>query len=203
MEFTAAKAPLDRSGVGEGCEHAPLNGTDHVSLPGMGLASPTTEDVKQDDTPVFTHPLQDFPVRSNTYTSSTASTSMQDEITQKNINHILNAPPRITARLMKRMHNARCPRCYTRYSRPPPQWECTVCWQQDGNKIKVWQRDDESNVCMLCDSVIGRWSRHHCRCCGRLVCSKCCGKRAILPNMGFVDPQKVCDECVSLMVDNQ
>lgn len=64
--------------------------------------------------------------------------------------------------------------------------------------MKVWQPDESSEVCMLCHRGIARFSRHHCRSCGRLTCSKCCTAKAIIHGLGFDGPVKVCDDCAKL-----
>eukprot|EP01066_Platyproteum_vivax_P009323 Platyproteum_vivax@DN4091_c0_g1_i2.p2 len=42
-----------------------------------------------------------------------------------------------------------------------------------------------------------RWNlRHHCRNCGRSVCSECCSCFAPLQRFGFYDPVRICQLCV-------
>ncbi|VDO92687.1 unnamed protein product [Soboliphyme baturini] len=53
-----------------------------------------------------------------------------------------------------------------------------------GKVAPVWILDRDSNVCMLCEAkftVIKR--RHHCRACGRVLCSDCCSAKARLRYM--------------------
>jgi hypothetical protein len=40
-------------------------------------------------------------------------------------------------------------------------------------------------------------NRHHCRACGALICSNCSRERLILRNLGYSQPQRVCDRCVA------
>lgn len=67
-------------------------------------------------------------------------------------------------------------------------------------KVKpIWIKDAEYNKCMLClarFTLVNR--RHHCRCCGRVLCSNCCQTKRILPYMVEEDenkPQRVCQPC--------
>jgi len=60
----------------------------------------------------------------------------------------------------------------------------------------LWVPDISRNNCMVCEiafSFVRR--RHHCRGCGRLLCSDCSRWKIPMPNFGFFDPQKSCQEC--------
>lgn len=62
-------------------------------------------------------------------------------------------------------------------------------------KPPVFQEDDH---CYYCRKDFGKvWSRrHHCRNCGRSICSSCHGKEQLaLPHFGISDPQRVCITC--------
>jgi growth factor-regulated tyrosine kinase substrate len=37
--------------------------------------------------------------------------------------------------------------------------------------------------------------RHHCRSCGFVVCHDCSSGLAILPNLGYTKPVRICDVC--------
>jgi hypothetical protein len=76
----------------------------------------------------------------------------------------------------------------------PPLTESEL---QLGKTKPYWIPDQDCVNCMLCSSrftVINR--RHHCRCCGRVLCSSCCNMKKALPYIE--DPekkQKVCEPC--------
>lgn len=63
----------------------------------------------------------------------------------------------------------------------------------------IWIPDTASSTCMECDArftFVKR--RHHCRCCGRLLCNDCCNVRVKMPSLGFQgSPQRSCQKCVS------
>ena len=56
-----------------------------------------------------------------------------------------------------------------------------------------WIRDEDVNECMVCDTrrftLLNR--RHHCRRCGRVVCSNCSQKVTLIENI----PRRTCDDC--------
>lgn len=120
-------------------------------------------------------------------------------IEQKEMKHILNAPPSASEKLLNRTYTPVCPRCGTRFDHPPPEWNCPVCYKSNKVTVKVWQPDNDSNTCMMCKESIGwLWSRHHCRNCGRLVCANCSEKRAIIEDLGYDSPVRVCFDCARL-----
>ncbi|KAM6201009.1 zinc finger FYVE domain-containing protein 26 isoform 2-T2 [Rhynchocyon petersi] len=61
-----------------------------------------------------------------------------------------------------------------------------------------WVPDETENVCMVCRrehfTMFNR--RHHCRRCGRLVCSSCSTKRMVVEGCRE-NPTRVCDQCYS------
>ena len=64
----------------------------------------------------------------------------------------------------------------------------------EGNYAPVWIPDELVPKCMICEAkftVINR--RHHCRKCGKCICSKCCKKNPI-PNSN--KSQLVCTNCM-------
>ena len=52
----------------------------------------------------------------------------------------------------------------------------------------VWESTLRSHAQQVC-------ARHHCRRCGRVVCSACSANRACLPKFGIIDAVRVCDRC--------
>jgi hypothetical protein len=56
-----------------------------------------------------------------------------------------------------------------------------------------WVKDEDVNECMVCNTtkftILNR--RHHCRRCGRVVCSSCSQKVTIIENM----QRRTCDDC--------
>ncbi|CCW61382.1 unnamed protein product [Phytomonas sp. EM1] len=120
-----------------------------------------------------------------------------EEIAQKVLPHTLNMPPRVSGGVLNRTYTPKCPNCGMRFGQPPPMWECPMCLKNEGARYLVWQPDSDSVFCMVCRASIGRWSRHHCRSCGRLVCSNCCSARAWIKGLGFSSPVKVCTECAN------
>lgn len=89
----------------------------------------------------------------------------------------------------------KCENCGAVFDKPPPDWFCPTCLSKR-HRQRVWQVEEDSIRCMIClDAPIARFSRHHCRNCGRLVCSRCCSQRVVLSELGYKGPEKVCDEC--------
>lgn len=90
-----------------------------------------------------------------------------------------------------------CPSCRSKFSTPPREWLCPGCAGKN-RSLKVWQPVNDTMRCGVCRvAPIARFSRHHCRKCGRLVCSRCCSARVLLPELGYKLPEKVCDHCYS------
>lgn len=65
---------------------------------------------------------------------------------------------------------------------------------QNTVQAPLWVSDKESPVCLLCSTLFTMVKRrHHCRCCGKLVCSQCSKHRL---NIGDTKKkQRVCDDC--------
>eukprot|EP00735_Rhodelphis_limneticus_P014967 TRINITY_DN908_c0_g1::TRINITY_DN908_c0_g1_i2::g.16091::m.16091 TRINITY_DN908_c0_g1::TRINITY_DN908_c0_g1_i2::g.16091 ORF type:complete len:664 (-),score=187.68,sp/Q69ZL1/FGD6_MOUSE/31.84/3e-51,sp/Q69ZL1/FGD6_MOUSE/28.76/7e-21,sp/Q69ZL1/FGD6_MOUSE/43.48/4e-10,FYVE/PF01363.16/1.7e-18,FYVE/PF01363.16/4.2e-14,FYVE/PF01363.16/1.1e-20,RhoGEF/PF00621.15/2.3e-35,RhoGEF/PF00621.15/4e+03,PH/PF00169.24/1e-06,PH/PF00169.24/0.0063,FYVE_2/PF02318.11/0.02,FYVE_2/PF02318.11/0.0019,FYVE_2/PF02318.11/0.00011,zf-B_ len=60
----------------------------------------------------------------------------------------------------------------------------------------MWVPDREARECMNCNKTFTLLtSRHHCRNCGRVVCSACSQKKLLLPFVNEKDPVRVCDQC--------
>ncbi|RNF19523.1 zinc finger protein, predicted [Trypanosoma cruzi] len=119
-------------------------------------------------------------------------------IEQKHVEHKLRAPPSATTDLLNRTYTPKCPNCATKFMSPPKEWDCPLCLRRTRQHIKVWQPDDSSSECMICHAAIGRFSRHHCRSCGRLVCDTCSMAKAIIPALGFNAATKICDDCAQM-----
>lgn len=89
----------------------------------------------------------------------------------------------------------KCPKCGATFVRPPPMWFCPICLAKKQSQ-RVWEMMESNVRCTVCCTApVSRFTRHHCRNCGHLVCSVCCSNRAILPLRGFSGPEKVCDRC--------
>ncbi|XP_067011920.1 zinc finger FYVE domain-containing protein 1 isoform X2 [Anabrus simplex] len=68
---------------------------------------------------------------------------------------------------------------------------------KDTARPVYWVPDQEVTHCCCCDAPFGpRLALHHCRDCGRGVCSDCStGRRPVL-RRGWENPVRVCDECM-------
>lgn len=136
---------------------------------------------------VHDHPLE--------FANEGSPAQIPETIEQKELIHTLNTPPVISEKLLLRTYTPACGQCGCRFERPPELWNCPICLRKSGKEVKVWQPDDDSTACMVCKDGIGRWSRHHCRCCGRLTCANCSEPRAIIKDLGYDSPVRVCVEC--------
>jgi hypothetical protein len=66
-------------------------------------------------------------------------------------------------------------------------------------RLRAWQNDEEQRNCSICKASFS-WStrKHHCRCCGRIVCSSCSPHRACATEVLMSGPARqvrVCDDC--------
>eukprot|EP00795_Rhopilema_esculentum_P002827 gene2827-1057_t len=62
-----------------------------------------------------------------------------------------------------------------------------------------WLDDSQS---VLIEQVKSDWTcTHHCRRCGRVFCSACCKNKISLPCISYVDPERVCMECLPVAKD--
>jgi len=65
-----------------------------------------------------------------------------------------------------------------------------------------WIPDNETDQCMRCDAAFTAANRrHHCRCCGYVVCHKCSPHKALLPDMGYKKSVRVCKHCFVLVLE--
>lgn len=86
----------------------------------------------------------------------------------------------------------KCPDCKSEFEIPTPQWYCSKCFPAKGNLI--WEPDVDGQ-CGCCEKSLGKGSRHHCRCCGRLCCSDCSKNTMPVPALGFHENVRVCYKC--------
>ncbi|KAK7200858.1 putative zinc finger protein [Novymonas esmeraldas] len=148
---------------------------------------------------VQSHPLEYAPLDAGAAGGGgAAAAQVPMVIEQKALQHTLNAPPVISEALLSRTFTPACGVCGSRFDRPPREWNCPVCLRRNGKAVKVWQPDTNADNCMMCKESIGRWSRHHCRHCGRLICANCSEKRAIIEDLGYDSPVRVCYDCFRL-----
>jgi hypothetical protein len=69
-------------------------------------------------------------------------------------------------------------------------------------RIANWIPDKSAKKCMRCLKKFNLSTRkHHCRSCGYVVCSDCSEHVAVLPNMGYNSPVRVCDACFISITD--
>nr|XP_036858515.1 zinc finger FYVE domain-containing protein 26 isoform X2 [Manis javanica] len=91
--------------------------------------------------------------------------------------------------------------------RPPSPRERSFPWGQPPLEFvppatpparPQWVPDDSESICMVCCrerfTMFNR--RHHCRRCGRLVCSSCSAKKMVVEGCRE-NPARVCDQCYS------
>lgn len=65
-----------------------------------------------------------------------------------------------------------------------------------------WKPDSEQQLCEKCGVQFSFTTRkHHCRRCGKIFCASCCTTKVNLPRLCFVDPQRVCSDCVKVSKD--
>ena len=70
---------------------------------------------------------------------------------------------------------------------------------ESGSK-DFWIADRDASACAACgDRFSIATRRHHCRNCGRVLCSKCLKFEHAIPDIGFFNPVKVCANCFELL----
>ncbi|KAG2435848.1 hypothetical protein HXX76_007043 [Chlamydomonas incerta] len=70
----------------------------------------------------------------------------------------------------------------------------------------LWLPDSHAAECLSCHLPFRPFTRlrHHCRLCGKIFCSACCHKRALLPpKYGVRTPQRVCELCWTVLAPHQ
>ncbi|KYR01118.1 Esterase [Tieghemostelium lacteum] len=72
-------------------------------------------------------------------------------------------------------------------------------------KRPQWVPDNSSNKCEMCQSEFTFFNRrHHCRRCGHLFCSDCCGLNVSLPQeFGYTERVKVCSKCFTVTLQDR
>eukprot|EP00013_Stygamoeba_regulata_P010449 CAMPEP_0177687774 /NCGR_PEP_ID=MMETSP0447-20121125/34316_1 /TAXON_ID=0 /ORGANISM="Stygamoeba regulata, Strain BSH-02190019" /LENGTH=104 /DNA_ID=CAMNT_0019198055 /DNA_START=205 /DNA_END=519 /DNA_ORIENTATION=+ len=64
------------------------------------------------------------------------------------------------------------------------------------NMAPDWVPDEKVQACQRCAKPFSFTNRrHHCRCCGKVVCDDCSKSRIPLPQYGFLDPVRACSNC--------
>jgi len=85
------------------------------------------------------------------------------------------------------------------YGNATASWMPSASWMPGANASDKMSWDDDSRNCTVCNCLLGKRylrMRHHCRICGRCVCSKCSPKSIVLAHME--GPQRACTPCVQL-----
>lgn len=85
---------------------------------------------------------------------------------------------------------AKCLKCGDRWDKPPKNWDCPKC------QVKVWQPDDDAACCQQCGAPVAKFSRHHCRQCGRVTCAQCTQYTTVIPEWSPTEKVRVCKGCV-------
>lgn len=83
---------------------------------------------------------------------------------------------------------AKCPKCSQEFHKPPKNWDCPRC------NVKTWQPDENAVSCECCGAPVAKFSRHHCRQCGRVTCASCTQFSAVIPEWG-PEKQRVRKAC--------
>jgi hypothetical protein len=86
------------------------------------------------------------------------------------------------------------------YESPAPISHCAdeVAADEPLQAAAFWE--DDTNQCGCCNKRVGKRflvARHHCRACGKCVCSECSPHRA--PVLGMEELQRVCNDCQPVM----
>lgn len=60
----------------------------------------------------------------------------------------------------------------------------------------IWVPDDRARECADCKQRFTQFRRkHHCRACGQVFCSDCTKQKIRLPQFGYMNPERVCENC--------
>jgi len=61
----------------------------------------------------------------------------------------------------------------------------------------IWMDNSMAQSCVICDSPFNAIVRkHHCRCCGIVVCDNCSPTKMPLPHLGYTGKVRVCSRCI-------
>ncbi|KEP61217.1 UNVERIFIED_CONTAM: FYVE zinc finger domain-containing protein [Hammondia hammondi] len=68
--------------------------------------------------------------------------------------------------------------------------------ETDEGRNVDWVPSDEVTCCSHCGSLfsVTHW-KHHCRACGKVFCGECSTSRIRLPDLGYFEKVRVCDDC--------
>lgn len=59
-----------------------------------------------------------------------------------------------------------------------------------------WILSCDVDCCMICLTSLSSYSsKHHCRACGNVTCSKCSSEEAVVLELHMVGPVRVCNQC--------
>lgn len=60
----------------------------------------------------------------------------------------------------------------------------------------IWVPDERARECADCKQRFTQFRRkHHCRACGQVFCSECSKQKIRLPQFGYMNPERVCENC--------
>lgn len=69
-----------------------------------------------------------------------------------------------------------------------------------GRQAPIWIQDKSTTMCQICTAEFTvTFRRHHCRCCGKVVCGDCSNNRAPLLYLKF-QSARVCEECFNYLL---
>lgn len=70
-------------------------------------------------------------------------------------------------------------------------------WVTDKIAPTYWKQNSDIKVCHICkrNFELTGLSKHHCRNCGEGFCNTCSKTKMPVPNRGWFDPVRVCDDC--------
>lgn len=76
-------------------------------------------------------------------------------------------------------------------------WDIPKDFIKDTFRPPYWMPDHQCIDCAVCKKAFGQFLRlHHCRDCGKGVCSDCSNARKPVPLRGWDSPVRVCDNCL-------
>eukprot|EP01064_Diplonema_japonicum_P003465 TRINITY_DN1222_c0_g1_i3.p1 TRINITY_DN1222_c0_g1~~TRINITY_DN1222_c0_g1_i3.p1 ORF type:complete len:592 (+),score=90.42 TRINITY_DN1222_c0_g1_i3:55-1776(+) len=122
------------------------------------------------------------------------ATSIFSQLHTSHSSQHLTIPEFITAILAN-------PSMYLLLNNPQANPDPSPIWTPDQNP-PTWVSDESSENCFLCQNAF-KWyrRRHHCRCCGQLMCYECTKERRVIEEMGYSTPVRVCIACSEQLVE--